>query len=103
MADESRRQNLIKHWVVPIAAAVIGGIAGSFVQATIFDSAQLSDIISVLKDPALAADQKIRALEIYEEITDRPWSIIRSLVTFSGMALGTVIGSLIVGGYFQRK
>jgi hypothetical protein len=103
MTDESRRQQLIKQWVVPIAAAIIGGVAGSFVQATSFDSAQVSDIVSVLKDPALSAEQKMRALEVYQEITDRPWSIIRSLVTFLGIALGTVIGSLIVGGYFQRK
>jgi hypothetical protein len=103
MAEESPRQRIVKNWVVPIAAAVIGGIAGSFVQATSFDTAQVSDIISVMKDPSLTAEQKIQALQIYEKITDRPWSIIRSMVTYLGIALGSVLGALTVGGFFQRK
>ena len=103
MANEDRRQQIITQWVVPITAAIIGGIAGSVFQAASFDNAQVSDIISVLKDPALSADQKMKALEVYQAITDRPWSIIRSLVTYLGVALGSVVGALTVGGYFHRK
>ena len=103
MSEQSRGQQIVKNWVVPVCAAVVGGIAGSFVQATSFDTAQVSDIVAVMKDPALTADQKLQALQIYEKITDRPWSIIRSLLTYFSIALGSLIGALTVGGYFQRK
>ena len=103
MADENPRQRFVTLWVVPIVTAIIGGVAGSLFQATSFDNAQISDIVSVLKDPALLAEQKLKALEIYQQITDRPWSILRSIMTYLGVALGSVIGALTVGGFFQRK
>jgi hypothetical protein len=103
MTEDTRGQRIVKTWAIPIVTAIIGGVAGSFVQATSFDSANISDIVAVMKDPALTADQKMQALQIYEKITDRPWNIIRSLVTYLGVAVGAVIGSLTYGNYFQRK
>ncbi|WP_143051844.1 hypothetical protein [Sphingomonas palmae] len=100
---ESKRDKILYQVVVPVATALLGAAAGAVFQAVTLDKAQISDVIALLKDPALTAAQKLQALAVYKEITDRPWAIIR---TFSGaitFAVPTVLMAMVVGGQFQRK
>lgn len=103
MRLETKRQRLLYQGLVPIAAAIIGAISATWFQSTSIDQAQLNDVISLIGDPKLSSEQKLQALELYREITDRPWAIIRSLVTAFTMTLSVVVGALVFGGYFNKK
>jgi hypothetical protein len=102
MALESSKERLFWQGVVPIVGAVIGAVCATWFQASTIDQAQLSDVIALLKDPQLSAQQKIQALEIYKEISDRPWSVVRSLVNTFTLTVSVVIGALIYGGIFDK-
>jgi hypothetical protein len=97
MALETTKEKLIWQGLVPIVGAVIGAIVATWFQAATIDKAQLADVVALLKDPSLTGPQKISALEIYKEITDRPWSVLRSLVS-----VGTVLGAAIGFAYAFR-
>ena len=97
MAIEGRRDAIIYKIVVPVVGAIAGAIVATWLGAANADNAQLSDVVSLLKDPSLSAQQKLQALEIYKDITDRPWSVIRSLVTTL-----TVVGGAIGMAYAIR-
>jgi hypothetical protein len=103
MALESRRDKLIYGGFVPIIGAVAGAIAATWFQTASLDQAQLDDVITLLKDPSLTAQQKLQALEIYREITDRPWELIRSLTTTFTMTVSVIVGALVFGGFFTKR
>jgi uncharacterized membrane protein len=105
MALNTTREKLIWQGVVPIVGAIVGAVVATWFQASTIDKAQLADIIVLLKDPQLTAQQKIQALEIYREITDRPWSLVKglasSLLGILAVSVGlfaTDIGRRIRGG-----
>ena len=102
MAIDSRRDRVIFHGIVPVLGAILGAIAATWFQSSNLDHAQLDDVMKLIKDQSLSPQQKLQALEIYKEITDRPWSLIRSVVSYFGIALGSIIGALTVGGFFSR-
>ncbi len=99
---ETGKQRLFWQGVVPIVGAIIGAVCATWFQATTIDQAQLSDVVALLKEPQLNAQQKIQALEIYKEISDRPWSIVRSLVSTFTMAVSVCVGALVFGGVFDK-
>jgi hypothetical protein len=103
MALETFKERAIWQGAVPIFGAIVGAVVATWFQASTIDKAQLSDVVALLKDPQLTAQQKLQALEIYREISDRPWSVIRSLLAYGGVALGSIIGALTVGGFFQKR
>jgi hypothetical protein len=103
MGIETRRDKLIYHGFIPVLGAILGAIAATWFQSANLDNSQLHYVVTLLKDPALSAQEKLQALEIYKEITDRPWSVIRSIVTFFGISLGSLIGAMTVGGFFSRS
>ena len=103
MSIESRKERILYQAVVPIAAAILGAIAATWFQSAIIDKTQLADIVHLLKDPQLTAQQKLQGLNIYKEITDRPWSVIRSLVSYLGLSVSMGIGAAVAGGWFQRR
>jgi hypothetical protein len=92
MAIEGRRDTIIYKLIVPITGAILGAIAATWFRAASFDAAQLQDIVMLIKDDSLTGAQKTQALEIYKEITDRPWSIVRSLVASFSFAVAALIG-----------
>jgi len=102
MSLETRKDKLIYGIAVPIIGAILGAIVATWIQASTIDKAQLADVVSLLKDPQLTAQQKIQALQMYREITDRPWGIIRSLTSMLTSAAMFAVGALVVGGYFRK-
>jgi hypothetical protein len=107
VAEESRRSRIFFRAVVPITAAVIGGLVGAiataWVQAGNSDAAQMDAVVALLKDVSLTPQQKLQALEAYKEISDRPWGIIRSLTSSLTSAVAIGIGAMIAGGFFIRR
>ena len=91
MAIEGRQDTIIYKVLVPIAGAVAGALAATWFGAASIDNSQLLDVITLIKDPALSAAQKLQALNTYKEITDRPWAIVRQL-TSVGTTMGIVLG-----------
>ena len=98
MAIEGRRDTIIYKIIVPVAGAVAGALAASWFRAASIDNAQLSDVIALIKDPVLSASQKLQALNIYKEITDRPWAIVRSLTSAA-----TTLAIVLVMGFAMRS
>ncbi|HMG46806.1 MAG TPA: hypothetical protein VK614_05045 [Allosphingosinicella sp.] len=103
MSLETRKEKFLYQVVVPVIGAILGAIAATWFQSASIDKAQLQDVIHLLRDPLLTAPQKLQALEVYKEITDRPWSIIRSLVTTLTMTISIAIGAMVAGGFFMRR
>lgn len=103
MSLESKRERFVYQGLIPVIAAIVGAIAATWVQSANIDQAQLSDVVSMLKDPALSADQKLQALNLYKEITDRPWAILRSLTTMLTMSVSIAVGAAVAGGFFIKK
>ena len=103
MSLETPKERLLYQGAVPILAAMAGAVAATWFQSVTFDNAQIADVITLLKDPTLSADQKLQALKMYQDITDRPWSVVRSLVTTLTMTISVAVGALVVGGFFNRR
>jgi hypothetical protein len=107
VAEESQRSRVFFQAIVPISAAVIGGLVGAiattWVQAGNSDAAQMDTVVALLKDVSLTSQQKLQALETYKEISDRPWAIIRSLTSSLTSAVAIAIGAMIAGGVFFRR
>ncbi|RYD47814.1 MAG: hypothetical protein EOP60_16780 [Sphingomonadales bacterium] len=102
MTLETRRERLIYQGAVPVIAAIAGALAATWFQSANIDQAQLADIVRLISDPKLSADQKIQALNLYKEITDRPWYIMRNLATALGFAFMWAVGAAAAGGYFRK-
>ena len=103
MTESRQRDWWIDKLIIPVMAAIIGAIAASWFQASALDHAQLKGVVALIKDPAMSADQKIKALDIYREITDRPWSLIRTLVTSVTVFLPMFLMALLYRGRFDRN
>ena len=103
MSLETAKEKLLYQGVVPILAAMAGAVAATWFQSLSFDNAQIADVIQLLKDPKLTAEQKLQALKIYQDITDRPWSVVRTLVNSLTMAVAIAVGALVAGGFFVRR
>ena len=92
MSLESRKEKLFYRAFVPIGAGVIGALA-----AVVFsgDSCQLgpgTDFLTILRDSGLSGPEKMKALELYSQITDRPWGIVRTLMTILVFTVSAWIG-----------
>jgi ABC-type uncharacterized transport system permease subunit len=103
MSLESRRERLIYQGAIPVVAAIAGAMAATWFQSASIDQAQLHDVVALLQDPKLTSAQKLQALEIYKEITDRPWGIIRSLTSTLTTAAIFVLTALVMGGFFRKQ
>jgi hypothetical protein len=86
-----------------LLTTILGAILAAIFQAVTFDQAQLSDITALLRDEGLSATQKIQALNTYKEITDRPWSVIRSIVTTASIMLPMFLMALVYRGFFDKS
>ena len=102
MSLETKRERLIYQGAISVIAAIAGALAATWFQSANVDQAQLADIVKLISDPKLTAEQKIQALSLYKEITDRPWLIMRNLATTLGFAIMWGIGAAAAGGYFRK-
>jgi hypothetical protein len=90
MAIEGRRDTVIYKVIVPISGAVLGAVIATWIRSASIDNAQLKDILIMIQDSSLTGSQKLQALQLYREITDRPWSILRSLVSSLTVVAGMI-------------
>ena len=88
MALESRREKIIYYGVVPVVGAVLGAIAASIYAGMAADQSQLMELRAIIQDSSMTGAQKLQALEMYREMTDRPWSVVRSLVGILAVSVG---------------
>lgn len=102
MALDTRAERVVYQGLIPVLGAVLGAIAATWYQSASMDSAQIGDITALLRDPQLNSQQKIQALEMYKEITDRPWYVIRSLTTSFTICVAMVLAALNAGGWFSK-
>jgi hypothetical protein len=87
MTIETRREKLLFYGVVPILAAVAGALAVTYATGSACP-APPADLTSIIRDTSLSGPEKLKALEIYEKISDRPWDIARSFMSLFFIALG---------------
>ena len=87
MTIETRREKLLFYGVVPVMAAVAGALAASYATGSACP-APPPDLTSIISDATLSGPEKLKALEIYEKISDRPWDIARSFMSAFFICLG---------------
>jgi hypothetical protein len=98
VAIESTREKLIFYALVPIVAAAAGALVTNLIQGQQCLPASGDDLITILKDQSMTAPQKLQALEVYKEVTGRPWSVV---ATISGSIMA--IGGVAIGLLLSRK
>ena len=87
----TNRDKIIFYGLIPIFAAAIGAVIAGLIQAqncSVPNTLQLSEIIRASN---LTGKEKFEALRIYSDITDRPWSFVRSIF----FALIPIVGVLV--------
>lgn len=87
MSIETNREKLLFYAVVPIIAAAAGAFVTSMIQGQTCLPEGGADLLAILKDGTMTGEQKLKALEVYKEVTGRPWSLIGS-VSASIFAIG---------------
>ncbi|MCH4894140.1 hypothetical protein GO308_13535 [Sphingomonas sp. SFZ2018-12] len=89
MSIETTREKILYLAIVPIVAAAAGAFITSLIQGQTCLPAAGADLLTILKDRSLNGEQKLQALELYSQITGRPWTIVSSVT-------GTITG---IGGF----
>jgi hypothetical protein len=80
MSLESRREKIVFFGIVPVAAAICGSLITVLFTNSSCQLGPGTDFVSVLGSSGLTGDQKLKALEIYQNVTERPWNVVKSLV-----------------------
>ena len=88
MSIETRRERIIYFALVPLIAAVLGALATAIFtgQGCAIDTP--NSVVDILGSSGLSSAEKMKALEVYREVSDRPWSLVRSLTTLLFVLLG---------------
>ena len=81
VAIETTRDRIIFLVVVPITTALVGAFATAYFTAGSCQVISSPDFITILKTTGLTSADKMKALAMYQDISDRPWSIVRTLGT----------------------
>jgi hypothetical protein len=81
MSLETRRERVIYLGVVPVVGAILGAVATSIFQIATGPGADFPTAIEVMKDASLSSADKLEVLKMIKEVSDRPWSVIRTLLT----------------------
>jgi hypothetical protein len=85
MAVETTREKVLYYALVPVIAAAAGAFITSILQGQTCLPAGGADLVAILKDNTMSGAQKLQALEVYKDVTGRPWSVISSV---SGSIMG---------------
>jgi hypothetical protein len=91
MSLETRKEKIIFLALVPVIAAVCGALATAIFTNTSCQLGPGTDFVTVLSNQALTGDQKLKALEIYQTVTDRPWGLVRSLLSILAVVTGALV------------
>lgn len=103
MLPETKLDRVIYMGAVPLLAAMLGGVAGALLQAQSCSIVGASEIKALLENAQLNGAQKIQFMKDYLELTDRPWSLARSVVTFVTSAGTLALGFFAASGGFSRR
>jgi hypothetical protein len=88
MSLGTRKEKIVFLGLVPILAAVGGALATVLLSG---DSCRLgpgTDFMTVLRDSSLTGPEKIKALEVYRDVTGRPWAVISALISVGAVSIG---------------
>lgn len=101
MLPESRRDKILYLGIVPIAAAMAGAFVSNVLGSGVCGPGSDLDVASILQSSNLSGPDKLKALEIYREISGRPWNFLDTL----GVALVFALGlfSVEIGTWIRRK
>lgn len=103
MLPESKKDRIIFLGIIPILAAICGGAAGALIQAQSCSVVGATELRALIENAQMTGTQKLEFMKLYTSITDRPWEIVRSIVTYSAAASASLIGLFAAGGGFQKK
>lgn len=81
MSLETRGEKIFYRAFIPVVSVIIGALATVVFSGSACQLGSETDFISILSSQELGGPEKLKALEIYKEVTDRPWGILRSLVS----------------------
>ena len=103
MLPETKVDRFIYMGAVPVLAAMLGGVAGALIQAEACSIVGASEIKALLVNAQLNGAQKIQFMKDYMELTDRPWALARSVVSFITFSGASAIGLFAASGGFRRS
>lgn len=103
MLPERTRDRVIFLGVVPILAAVAGSAFGALMQAQACSVVGATEIKALLENAQLNGAQKLEFMQQYMQLTDRPWSLARSVMTILTFSTGAAIAWLTFSGGFRRN
>lgn len=102
MLPESKMDRFVFLGAIPVVAAVMGSVVGALMQAQACSVVGASEIQSLLLNAQLTGIQKIEFMKQYMEVTDRPWGLARSVVSFLTISGTMVVGVFATNGGFRR-
>lgn len=94
MKFETRKERIILLGIIPIAAAVRGSAATVFFGGSSCQLGPGTDFMSVLQTSGMSGEEKMKVLELYRDVSDRPWSLMRSLVGILAVSCGMLVWAL---------
>lgn len=103
MLPETTRDRVIYLGVIPLLAAVSGSAIGALVQAQSCSVIGASEIRTLLENAQMTGAQKLAFMKDYLELTDRPWGIVRSIVSLITMGASAALGIYAATGGFGRR
>lgn len=88
MALETTREKIIYGALVPLSASVLTALATVVFTGDACQLAPGTDFLTILQNQRLSGPEKMKALELYTSVTDRPWSVVRSLTSMTTILVG---------------
>lgn len=87
MAFETKRERLIYFGFVPIIAACAGALATALFSGQACSPGS-ETLVTIMTNSSLSGPEKLKALQIYQDLADKPWALVRSLTMLLYAALG---------------
>jgi hypothetical protein len=88
---------------MPLLAAVSGSAVGALMQAQSCSVIGASEIRTLVENAQMTGAQKLAFMKDYLELTDRPWGIVRSIISFITFGGSSMLGLYAATGGFGRR
>jgi hypothetical protein len=102
MLPETTKDRVIYLGVIPVLAAVLGSVGGALFQADSCSVTGIGELQALVQNAQLTGAQKIEFMKQYMELTDRPWSVARSVVSYTAGFCMAALGLFAGSGGFRR-
>jgi hypothetical protein len=99
MAIETRREKIIFLGIVPVLGAAAGAIVARLLQGSSCPNSL--DLVAIMKSANLSGPEKLKALEIYQEVADRPWSAFSTFLSLLFFVAGSL--ALAASDWIRRR